>query len=63
MASFDAASRGDVSYFQGLTDEAIRPQLSQKDEDGRTMLHTAAGAGARPCFCCRRRSVHLRVPT
>ena len=49
MASFDAASRGDVSYFQGLTDEAIRPQLTQKDEDGRTMLHTAAGAGARTC--------------
>ena len=58
MASFDAASRGDVSYFQGLTDETIRPQLTQKDEDGRTMLHTAAGAGVRPCFCCRRRSVH-----
>jgi hypothetical protein len=48
MASADAASRGDVAYFTGLTDEALRPKLTQKDEDGRSLLHTAAGAGARP---------------
>lgn len=47
MASADAAARGDVAYFTGLTDEALRPQLAQNDEDGRSLLHTAAGAGAR----------------
>ena len=49
MAAADAALRGDFAYFSGLTDDALRPQLTQKDEDGRSLLHTAAGAGARRC--------------
>ena len=48
MAAADAASRGDVAYFTSLTDDALRPQLTQKDEDGRSLLHTAAGAGTCP---------------
>ena len=47
MASEEAASKGDVAYFAALPDEQLTPQLTRKDEDGRTLLHTAAGAGER----------------
>jgi len=48
MAAADAAARGDTAYFSGLSDPQLQPQLTQKDEDGRSLLHTAAGAGAQP---------------
>lgn len=42
----DAASRGDFAYFSALPDDKLQPLLARKDEDGRTLLHNAAGAGA-----------------
>ncbi len=41
-----AAASGDVAFFAALPDSQLQPQLQRKDEDGRTLLHTAAGAGA-----------------
>jgi hypothetical protein len=46
MAAADAAARGDVAFFASLPDDKLQPLLARKDEDGRTLLHTAAGAGA-----------------
>ena len=52
----EAAAKGDVAFFTALSDEQLQPLLPRKDEDGRTLLHVAAGAGA------RRGSQHRVVP-
>lgn len=45
-AAADAARRGDVLYFAGLPAEQVAPLLRQKDEDQRSLLHTAAASGS-----------------
>lgn len=39
------AREGDLAYFKGLTDIELHSLLVGRDEDGRTLLHTAAALG------------------
>lgn len=45
---FEAAERaraGDLAYFQGLVPAELEFLIVGKDDDGRTLLHTAAAGG------------------
>ena len=47
-AMFEAAVKardGDLGYFQALPTPELSSLLVGRDEDGRTLLHTAAAAG------------------
>lgn len=41
----EAARSGDLPYFQGLPADQLAPLLRRKDEDERSLLHTACGSG------------------
>lgn len=42
----EAARRGDVLHFAGLPADQVAPLLRQRDEDRRSLLHTAAASGS-----------------
>lgn len=42
----EAARRGDVLYFAGLPADQVAPLVRQRDEDQRSLLHTAAASGS-----------------
>eukprot|EP00878_Enallax_costatus_P046120 GHUV01055724.1.p2 GENE.GHUV01055724.1~~GHUV01055724.1.p2 ORF type:complete len:116 (-),score=26.47 GHUV01055724.1:229-576(-) len=41
----DHARKGDVAYFRGLTAAELTSLIVGRDEDGRTLFHTAAANG------------------
>lgn len=41
----EKARTGDVEYFAALSDAEMRALIVGRDEDGRTLLHTAAANG------------------
>lgn len=43
----EKAAEGNLAYFAEYAAEEFEPKLAKhRDEDGRTLLHTAAAAGA-----------------
>ena len=43
----EKAAEGNLAYFAEYPAEEFEPKLAKyRDEDGRTLLHTAAAAGA-----------------
>ena len=41
----DAAREGNITHFHGLPEDELQRLVKKTDEDGRSLLHTAAGAG------------------
>eukprot|EP00798_Chlamydomonas_sp_ICE-L_P005531 gene5531-4165_t len=41
----DEARAGHLAYFESLSEEELKGLISKKDEDGRSLLHTAAASG------------------
>ncbi len=48
-----AAASGNLAFFSALKDEELHAKLKFKDEDERTLLHTAAAAGVSHSVCMR----------
>jgi 26S proteasome non-ATPase regulatory subunit 10 len=42
----EAAREGDLHFFRGMSPDDLRRMCCKKDEDGRTLLHSAVTSGS-----------------